>query len=74
MTVELLNHPSDAHRVFEAAGPEVLSYQQQFIRFMAVGGNIARSFPFLPTRWISVWFLNVITSVPPTIAKALIQG
>ncbi|ONG08913.1 NAD(P)-dependent oxidoreductase [Klebsiella pneumoniae] len=31
--VELLNHPSDAHRVFEAAGPEVLSYQQQFIRF-----------------------------------------
>ncbi|MEA7614613.1 hypothetical protein ONO57_26010, partial [Salmonella enterica subsp. enterica serovar Anatum] len=29
--------------------------------------------PF-PTRWISVWFLNVITSVPPTTAKALIQG
>ncbi|MBZ4281042.1 NADH-binding protein, partial [Mycobacterium tuberculosis] len=23
--VELLNHPSDMHRVFEAAGPEVLS-------------------------------------------------
>ncbi|MDO1920645.1 hypothetical protein Q2378_26475, partial [Escherichia coli] len=28
----------------------------------------------LPTRWISVWFLNVITSVPPTTAWALIQG
>lgn len=27
------------HRVFEAAGPEVLSYQQQFIRFMAVSGK-----------------------------------
>ncbi|HIG6448787.1 TPA: NAD(P)H-binding protein, partial [Klebsiella pneumoniae] len=73
--VELLNHPSDAHRVFEAAGPEVLSYQQQFIRFMAVSGKHRPLIPIpLPTRWISVWFLNVITSVPPTIAKALIQG
>ncbi|GHK52892.1 hypothetical protein KPZU09_26280 [Klebsiella pneumoniae] len=73
--VELLNHPSDMHRVFEAAGPEVLSYQQQFIRFMAVSGKHRPLIPIpLPTRWISVWFLNVITSVPPTIAKALIQG
>ena len=73
--VELLNHPSDAHRVFEAAGPEVLSYQQQFIRFMAVSGKHRPLIPIpLPTRWISVWFLSVITSVPPTIAKALIQG
>lgn len=63
------------HRVFEAAGPEVLSYQQQFIRFMAVSGKHRPLIPIpLPTRWISVWFLNVITSVPPTIAKALIQG
>jgi uncharacterized protein YbjT (DUF2867 family) len=28
-----------AHRVLEAAGPEVLSYQQQFTRFMAVSGK-----------------------------------
>lgn len=73
--VELLNHPSNAHRVFEAAGPEVLSYQQQFIHFMAVSGKHRPLIPIpLPTRWISVWFLNVITSVPPTIARALIQG
>ena len=73
--VELLNHPSNAHRVFEAAGPEVLSYQQQFIHFMAVSGRHRPLIPIpLPTRWISVWFLNVITSVPPTIARALIQG
>ena len=73
--VELLAHPSSLHRVFEAAGPEVLSYQQQFERFMAISGHRRPLVPLpLPTRWISVWFLNAITSVPPSVAKALIQG
>lgn len=73
--VALLDHPAAGHRVLEAAGPEVLSYQQQFARFMAVSGRHRPLIPIpLPTRWISVWFLNVITSVPPTTAKALIQG
>ncbi|WP_213378024.1 NAD(P)H-binding protein, partial [Klebsiella aerogenes] len=73
--VELLNHPAREHRVFEAAGPDILSYQQQFTHFMAVSGKHRLLIPIpFPTRWISVWFLNVITSVPPTIAKALIQG
>lgn len=71
----LLDYPSDQHRLFEAAGPEVLSYQQQFERFMMISGRHRALIPIpLPTSWISVWFLNVITSVPPTIAKALIQG
>ncbi|WLI78509.1 DUF2867 domain-containing protein [Kosakonia sp. H02] len=73
--LELLNHPANEHRVFEAAGPEVLSYQQQFSHFMAVSGVHRPLIPLpLPTRLISVWFLHLITSVPPTIAKALIQG
>lgn len=73
--VALLDHPSNENRLFEAAGPEVLSYQQQFERFMAISGRRRPLIPIpLPTSWISVWFLNVITSVPPTIAKALIQG
>ena len=73
--LRLLDHPSREHRVFEAAGPETLSYQQQFIRFMAVSGKRRPLIPVpFPTRWISVWFLNVITSVPPTTPKALIQG
>lgn len=73
--VALLEHPSSENRLFEAAGPEVLSYQQQFERFMAISGRRRPLIPIpLPTGWISVWFLNVITSVPPTIAKALIQG
>ncbi|WP_086871859.1 SDR family oxidoreductase [Kosakonia pseudosacchari] len=73
--VELLQHPTQEHRVFEAAGPEVLSYQQQFDHFMRVSGVHRPLIPIpLPTRLISVWFLHLITSVPPTIAKALIQG
>lgn len=73
--VALLDHPASEHRIFEAAGPEVLSYQQQFEHFMAVSGKRRWLIPIpFPTRWISVWFLNVITSVPPTTARALIQG
>lgn len=34
--VALLDHPAAAHRVLEAAGPEVLSYQAQFEHFMRV--------------------------------------
>lgn len=73
--VALLEHPASSHRVLEAAGPQVLSYQEQFEHFMAVSGKHRLLIPIpFPTRWISVWFLNVITSVPPTTAKALIQG
>ena len=73
--VSLLDHPTRQHRVLEAAGPQVLSYQEQFEHFMAVSGKHRLLIPVpFPTRWISVWFLNVITSVPPTTAKALIQG
>lgn len=73
--VQLLDVPASSHRVLEAAGPEVLSYQQQFKRFMAISGKYRPLIPIpLPVSWISVWFLNLITSVPPTLAKALIQG
>ncbi|WP_029592365.1 DUF2867 domain-containing protein [Franconibacter pulveris] len=73
--LELLHRPAAVHRVFEAAGPEILSYQQQFERFMAISGQRRPLIPLpLPTSWISVWFLNAITSVPPYIARALIQG
>lgn len=42
---------------------------------MAVSGKRRPLIPIpFPTRWISVWFLNIITSVPSTTARALIQG
>ncbi|GAB79795.1 DUF2867 domain-containing protein [Shimwellia blattae] len=65
----------EQHRIFEAAGPEILSYQQQFEHFMAISGCHRPLIPVpLPTRLISVWFLTMITSVPAPVARALIQG
>ncbi|MGK9172673.1 SDR family oxidoreductase [Yokenella regensburgei] len=73
--LELRHHRFTHHQVYEAAGPEVLSYQQQFEQFMAASGVHCPLVAIpLPTRLISVWFLQVITSVPPTIARSLIQG
>ncbi|WP_434802091.1 hypothetical protein [Klebsiella michiganensis] len=61
--------------MFEAAGPEILSYQQQFIRFMAVSGKRRPLIPILSRpAGFRCGFFNVITSVPPTTAKALIPG
>lgn len=55
--VALLDHPTQHHRVLEAAGPQVLSYQEQFEHFMAVSGKHRLLIPIpFPTRWISVWF------------------
>ncbi len=57
--VALLDHPACEHRIFEAAGPEVLSYQQQFEYFMAVSGKAPLVAPHpLPHPLDFVWFLN----------------
>lgn len=72
---QLLNHPTAEHRIFEVAGPEYLSYQTMFERFIAISGKKRWLIPVpWPTRFISVWFISIITSVPPSIASALIQG
>lgn len=73
--LHLLDNPGPTHRILEAAGPEILSYQQQFERFMVISGRHRPLIPLpFPVRWISVKFLSLITSVPPTLARALIQG
>ncbi|MGL4860601.1 MAG: NAD(P)H-binding protein, partial [Enterobacteriaceae bacterium] len=36
---ELLHHPASAHRTFDVAGPEYLSYQELFRRFIALSGK-----------------------------------
>lgn len=72
---ELLQHPATESRIFDVAGPEYISYQTMFERFIAISGKKRWLIPVpLPTRFISVWFISMITSVPPSIAKALIQG
>ncbi|TQI79888.1 uncharacterized protein YbjT (DUF2867 family) [Serratia fonticola] len=72
---ELLQHPAQESRIFDVAGPEYISYQTLFERFIAISGKKRWLIPIpLPTRFISVWFISMITSVPTSIANALIQG
>ncbi len=72
---ELLNHPAHESRLFEIAGPEYLSYQDMFKRFITISGKKRIMIPIpLPTQLISVYWLNLVTSVPTTIASALIEG
>lgn len=72
---DLLAHLAQEHRIFDVAGPEYLSYQDMFKRFIALSGKRRWLIPIpLPTRLISVWFISLITSVPTPIARALIQG
>jgi uncharacterized protein YbjT (DUF2867 family) len=72
---ELLHHPAQENRIFDVAGPEYISYQTMFERFIKISGKKRWLIPVpLPTRFISVWFISMITSVPTSIANALIQG
>ncbi|CAI1554029.1 short chain dehydrogenase [Serratia fonticola] len=71
----LLQHPAQENRIFDVAGPEYISYQTMFERFIKISGKKRWLIPVpLPTRFISVWFISMITSVPTSIASALIQG
>lgn len=71
----ILNHPSDENRIFDVAGPEYISYQNMFERFIKITGKKRLLIPIpFPTKLISVYWLNMITTVPTTIAKALIEG
>lgn len=71
----ILAHPSSEHRIFDLGGPEYVSYQNMFERFIGLTGKKRWIIPIpLPTRLISVYWLNMITTVPTSTAKALIEG
>lgn len=71
----LVTLPATGNRILEAAGPEYISYQTLFERFIAMSGKRRWLIPIpLPTSLVSVYFLSLITSVPTSLAKALIQG
>lgn len=66
--------PTD-NKIYDAAGPEYISYQELFKRFIKVSGKRRLLIPLpIPVSMISVHFISLITSVPPSIAKELIQG
>lgn len=72
---ELMKIPVTDNRIFDAGGPEYMSYQELFKRFIKISGKRRLLLPIpIPISMISVHFISVITSVPPSIAKELIQG
>ena len=72
---QLAQLPVTESRVLDAGGPEYISYQELFKRFIKVSGKRRLLIPIpIPVSMISVHFISLITSVPPTIAKELIQG
>jgi len=67
--------PAAEGKIYDAGGPEYLSYEQMMLQFGAVIGKrpaILRV-PLLTPRLSSYW-LGLVTSVPANIARALIGG
>ncbi|MGL5334555.1 MAG: DUF2867 domain-containing protein [Enterovibrio sp.] len=61
--------------IFNACGPQTLSYQQQLQHFAA---HIGKRCPVIPLPLLSLklstWWLQFVTSVPRPVASALISG
>jgi uncharacterized protein YbjT (DUF2867 family) len=67
--------PEAAGQIYEAGGPEYLSYATMMREFGAVVGKHPRIIPVpVLTPELSARWLSLITSVPTNIARALIGG
>ncbi len=64
-----------AGRVFDAAGPEMLSYEELMLRYGAMVGKRPRIMrvPLLSPS-LSAYWLKLVTAVPTNVARALIEG
>lgn len=73
--VELIKFTPDTHRIFDIAGPELLTYEKQMQIIGKLAGKKVRIIPLalLTPKMAAYWF-NIITSVPSNVAKALIGG
>ena len=67
--------PETAGGIYDAGGPEYMSYEQMMLAFGAVVGRHPRivRVPILSPRLSSYW-LGLVTAVPANIARALIGG
>jgi len=71
----LATEPGAAGRIFDAGGPELLTYEEMMLAFGEIVGKRPRivRVPVLSPRLSSYW-LGLVTSVPASIARALIGG
>jgi uncharacterized protein YbjT (DUF2867 family) len=67
--------PEAAGKSFEVGGPEVLTYEQLMRQYGEITGKRFRllSLPVLTPR-LSSWWLKLVTTVPTSIARSLIDG
>lgn len=67
--------PEAADAIFDAGGPEVLTYADLMRQFGALVGRrpLIVPVPVLTPRLSSYW-LDLVTAVPPNVARALIEG
>lgn len=71
----LPQHAEAAGRVYDAGGPEVVTYRDLMHRFAALVGRrrLIVPVPVLTPRLSSYW-LDLVTAVPANVARALIEG
>ncbi len=73
--VRLPEHEETGGGIFDAVGPETLTYEELLREFAGVIGKELRIFPVpvLSPR-LSSWWLDLVTSVPASVARPLIDG
>ena len=73
--VRLPNHEEKTDRIYDAVGPETLTYEELLRQFAEAVG---RRLWILPVRVLSPrlssWWLDLVTSVPASVARPLIDG
>jgi uncharacterized protein YbjT (DUF2867 family) len=73
--VAALDLPEGEGRIFEIGGADVVSYREMMLRYADVRGLARRLFgvPFFTPRLSSYW-VHLVTPIPASIARALIEG
>lgn len=73
--VQLLSHPDTAGNTYNVAGPETLRYKDLLAGYARVTGRKFRALdvPVLTPRLSSYW-LALVTSVPVSVARPLVDG
>ncbi len=60
---------------FDLGGPEVLTYRELMTRYAKVAGKRIRMVPVpVLTPRLSSWWLDLVTAVPSSVARPLIEG
>jgi uncharacterized protein YbjT (DUF2867 family) len=73
--VQAPRHRPDGHQIVEIGGPDVLSYRELMLTYARVRGlkRVMIPVPVLTPRLSSYW-VNLITPIPASIARPLIEG